>query len=503
MLDGKWVLEGLIGEGGMGSVWQARDLELDRMVAVKMLSPALAQSPEFVARFEREARTMAKLEHPNLIPIYAVARKEGVPFLVMKLLEGRPLDLHTQSKGGLSRDEVLSIARQACSALSFIHSRGLVHRDLKPANLFVGTDGHLTVLDLGLVRPSKADGLTRAGLALGTPGYMAPEQIVDAHDLDQRADLYALGVILFELFTGQHPYRGNSEFELMLAHRNAPVPDASRVVPKVTPAVAQVLARALAKTREERFSSAEELLNALEAAVCSPLAAAPPAPAPRRRAVLIGASVIALSAVAGLGWLALGPSAAGPPLPAPPAPSPIAVVAEPVPTTPAPHSPPVPAKVVPASTAVRVDSALVDAPPPVEPSAPPPRSPEETARGAAPESKRAGASSKRQPVPARREREGKPAAEPAGAERPSSPGSTQANAAGVPSVLIVHVTPWGKIFVDGRELPSANGMDAVTELPSGRHQLRVVHPALGERAESIALPAGETVERKIDLRPRR
>ncbi len=154
----------------MGAVWKARDLALDRPVAVKLLSEHLGASPEFVARFEREARMMAKLEHPNLVPIYAVGRHESAPFIVMKFLEGQTLaGLMRQRDGRLARDEVLAIMRQMCAGLAFIHGKGAIHRDLKPANIFVAPDGHVTILDLGVARTQSGQGMTRTGMLVGTP----------------------------------------------------------------------------------------------------------------------------------------------------------------------------------------------------------------------------------------------------------------------------------------------------------------------------------------------
>ncbi|MBI3183282.1 MAG: serine/threonine protein kinase [Myxococcales bacterium] len=262
VLEGKWAIEERIGKGGMGTVFLATDLTLDRKVAIKMLTSAFSQDPEVIARFEREAKMMAKLDHPNLVPIYAVGRKDGVPFIVMKYLEGANLSDHIRQAGRLEMPEVLGIIRQVCSALSFVHSRGFIHRDIKPANIFVAPDGHVTILDLGVAHDPKSN-VTRSGLLIGTPKYMSPEQVL-GQKLDHRSDLYALGTVLFEMATGAPVFDGESDFSVMRAHTDVPPPDPSTQAGLPKP-VSVVIQKTLAKKPDDRFQSAAELYQALEA----------------------------------------------------------------------------------------------------------------------------------------------------------------------------------------------------------------------------------------------
>lgn len=291
VLEGKWRLERKIGEGGMGTVYLARDLQLDRLVAVKILSSTLASDPDVVARFDREARVTASLEHPHIVPVFAVGRFEGRPFMVMKNLEGDALAGVLRQRTSLPLSELLAVMRQVASALDFIHARGYVHRDVKTANIFVGPDGHATLLDFGILRPSRgADALTRAGVVMGTPQYMSPEQSLGVREVDHRADLYALAVVLFECLTGRLPFEADNELALIQMHAHAPPPELSQLAPWVPPAVGEVVRRALAKRPEDRFASAGELVTALEeasrshgAAVPEPRLGAKTAPSWRRR----------------------------------------------------------------------------------------------------------------------------------------------------------------------------------------------------------------------------
>jgi eukaryotic-like serine/threonine-protein kinase len=265
VLEGKWRLERKLGEGGMGTVYLAHDLQLDRKVAIKILASSLAGDSELVTRFEREARLTASLEHPNIVPVYAVGEMEGRPFIVMKKLEGRTLAAYLRECGALPGDEVLALMRQLCSGLDFIHARGFIHRDIKSGNIFIGPDGLATILDFGILRTSEnAEALTRTGMVMGTPQYMSPEQALGAREIDHRADLYALAVLLFECLTGTLPFEAESELSLIQMQAHAPPPELIDRAPWVPPSVAEVVKRALAKRPEERYASAGELLVALE-----------------------------------------------------------------------------------------------------------------------------------------------------------------------------------------------------------------------------------------------
>lgn len=267
VLLGRYRLEEKIGEGGMGSVYVAHDQDLDRHVAVKVLAANLVTDDEVVERFEREARLNAKLDHPNIAPVYDVGRHEGRPFIVMKLLEGDTLAGLLRAKGGLSSDETLKLMRQLAAGLDYIHGKGFIHRDIKAGNIFVGPTGHATILDFGILRPKSASqGLTRTGMVMGTPHYMAPEQAMGLRDVDHRVDIYALAVVLFECLTGTLPFEADSELRLIQLQAHAPPPDILQRAPWIAKPVAAVMLRALAKRPDDRFNSGAELVKALEAA---------------------------------------------------------------------------------------------------------------------------------------------------------------------------------------------------------------------------------------------
>jgi serine/threonine protein kinase len=267
VLLGRYKLLEKIGEGGMGTVYVAHDQELDRQVAVKLLASNLVNDDEVVERFEREARLTAKLDHPNIVPIYDVGRHEGRPFIVMKVLVGDTLAGLLRSKGGLTSDETQKLLKQVAAGLDYIHRQGFIHRDIKAGNIFVAPDGLATILDFGILRPkSAAQGLTRTGMVMGTPHYMAPEQAMGLKDVDHRVDIYALAVVLFECLTGTLPFEADSELRLIQMQAHSPPPDIIDRAPWIPRPVADVVRRALAKRPEERFDSGADLVKALEEA---------------------------------------------------------------------------------------------------------------------------------------------------------------------------------------------------------------------------------------------
>jgi serine/threonine protein kinase len=268
VLEGKWRLERKLGEGGMGTVFLAHDLLLDRKVAIKLLGVALANDPELVMRFEREARLTAGLEHPNIVPVYAVGRFRGRrPFMVMKALDGVTLHHLVKSKGPLHARDLLHLARQMAAGLDFIHSRGFIHRDIKAANIFVGPDGHATILDFGILRASRgAEAITRTGLVMGTPHYMSPEQAKGIRDLDHRSDLYAFAVLLFECAAGSLPFESDNDLSVIQMQAHGQPPDLCERASWVPRSVGDVISRALSKDPQARYPSAGDLYRAIEAA---------------------------------------------------------------------------------------------------------------------------------------------------------------------------------------------------------------------------------------------
>ncbi|MDX2011052.1 MAG: serine/threonine-protein kinase [Myxococcaceae bacterium] len=275
-VSGKWRIEKKLGVGGMGTVYLATDLSVDRPVALKFLLPALAAETEYRARFEQEARVMAKVDHPNLVTLYGVERDGEVPFLVMKYVTGRTLARLIKDRGFVPLSEALPLIKQLTSALTALHAQGYIHRDFKPGNVIVSDEGHVTVLDFGLIRSRVDNGLTRPGIALGSPFYMSPEQAI-GETVDARSDLYTLAVVLTELLTGKRPFVETDAHAVLLAHLEKLPASATELNPLVPGSVSVVLLTALSKKPADRQASVAELWQQLsDAAATSGTVVGPP-----------------------------------------------------------------------------------------------------------------------------------------------------------------------------------------------------------------------------------
>ena len=270
VLNNAFRLDQLIGQGGMGRVFAATDLKLERRVAVKALHASNLDA-ETVRRFDRETQVMGQLDHPNVVTLYSFGRTRGVPWLAMRYLEGHDLWAALAAHGGrMTPEALLPIVRQILAALAYVHGLGLVHRDLKPSNIHLGKTGKVTLCDFGLARGHQSS-VTRTGVAWGTPEYMAPEQVLGERELDGRADLYALGVVLYRMLAGQPVFEAANDQELLRAHLSTPRPDVSRLVPALSPLVGAALQKALAIHPEDRFQTAAEMLASLEVVFALPL----------------------------------------------------------------------------------------------------------------------------------------------------------------------------------------------------------------------------------------
>jgi serine/threonine protein kinase len=250
-----------LGRGGMAVVYKAFQPSLRRYVALKILPDHFQSDPEFVARFQREARAAAQLGHPNVVTIYDVGEQAGVHYIAMEYLEGGSL-LDRLAKGPLSLEEAQQIVEQVGSALDFAHSRGLIHRDIKPANILFSADNRPKVTDFGIARAGDTSRLTRAGAMLGTPQYMSPEQ-AEGRPVDHRADLYALGVMLYEMLTGRVPFQADTPHAIVYAVIHQPPLPPRQIRPDLSPAVEAVLLKALAKQPNERFQTGADMAAAL------------------------------------------------------------------------------------------------------------------------------------------------------------------------------------------------------------------------------------------------
>lgn len=264
---GQYQIIAQLGHGGMATVYKAYHPRLDRHVAVKVVHQMFIQDESFVARFEREAQIVASLDHPHIVPVYDFNEYHGQPYLVMKFIEGTTLKSVLTNKT-LSLDEILKLMPPIADALDYAHRRGVLHRDIKPSNIMIDGAGVPYLTDFGLARMVKSgESSLSHDLLLGTPNYISPEQAQGKADITARTDQYSLGIVLYELVTGQVPFNADTPFAVVHSHIYVPPPAPSTVNPAIPPAVDAVLMRALAKEPDTRYPTATEMVSAFTAAV--------------------------------------------------------------------------------------------------------------------------------------------------------------------------------------------------------------------------------------------
>ena len=266
---GLYEIQAPLGAGGMGEVYRATDTKLGRDVALKVLPAEMAGDPERLARFRREAKTLAQLDHPNIVTIHSVEESDGIHFLTMQLVEGQPLD-RLIPQGGLPVERIVEIASALGDALAAAHDKGIVHRDLKPANVMVTSDGRVKVLDFGLAKdvrgfdPGNATmtsaNRTEAGMVMGTPAYMSPEQ-TSGRPLDHRTDIFSLGIMLHEMATGRRPFDGTSSAELISAILRDTPPSVTDLRSDLPGDLARIVRRCLEKDPRHRLQTARDVSN--------------------------------------------------------------------------------------------------------------------------------------------------------------------------------------------------------------------------------------------------
>ncbi|MFI5120589.1 MAG: serine/threonine protein kinase [Thermoanaerobaculia bacterium] len=270
----------VLGAGGMGKVYRARDLTLDRLVALKTLARELSADTDYVQRFLKEARAAARLNHPNIVQIYDFGCVDSIYYLAMEFVDGHSLGTYLK-RGHFSESESIQIIRHACRALSVAHADGIVHRDIKPDNLMLTSRGDVKLVDLGIAkRVDEEVSLTQTGQAIGTPHYISPEQIRGQRDIDSRADIYSLGATLYHLLTGHTPYPGSSGPIVMSMHLVEPLPDPRRFEASLTDGVCRVVRKMMAKSREERYPDVYALDLDLYRLQCGEVPQADEQPAP-------------------------------------------------------------------------------------------------------------------------------------------------------------------------------------------------------------------------------
>lgn len=269
IFEGKYQVLEEIGRGGMGVVYRGHDLSLDRLVAIKVLPEQFNTDDEVIARFKREARAMAALDHPNVVPVYAIGQQRMFHYFVMKFLEGSTvaelLERKRKTDDPQFRPErVRRTVMQVCLGLGHAHKRGLIHRDIKPGNIMLSPDGHVTIMDFGIVKEATGgEALTRTGLVFGTPEYMAPEQAQGQTAPSPQTDLYSLGVVAYEMLSGIPPFKGDTPFSVVLKHIKSPPAPLVDELPEISLDLQDVVFRALEKKPDDRWSSAQAMHDAL------------------------------------------------------------------------------------------------------------------------------------------------------------------------------------------------------------------------------------------------
>ena len=263
---GRYRVAGVLGRGAMGVVYLGHDVAIDRQVAIKTIHRRLlsgGDGAEWLERFRREVRAAGRCLHPNIVTVFEYGEEDGAPYIVMEYIQGRELRDYLKDRQPLPLANAVAVIVQVLQALGHAHAHGVVHRDIKPGNIILLSDGQVKVTDFGIARMETVSGMTQVGMTVGTPGYMAPEQFRGA-EADRRADLYATGVVLFELLTGSRPFTGRGASELMYQVLNEPPRKATLLNPRLPPELDDVLAKALTKAPDERFQEAGEFIAALE-----------------------------------------------------------------------------------------------------------------------------------------------------------------------------------------------------------------------------------------------
>jgi serine/threonine protein kinase len=259
---GQYQIVDRLAKGGMATVYIAKQTSMGRDVAIKVLPPILLHDDSFLERFNREAEVLSRLQHPHILPVYDYGEYEGLPYIVMAYMRGGTLADRITNEGPIPPPEVVRIVQQLASALEFAHSKGVIHRDFKPSNVLLDEQGNTYLADFGLVKLSESTLQITGTAILGTPTYMAPEQ-AGPGELTPAADVYALGVAIFQMLTGRVPYDAPTPVGVLMAHATHPVPDIRLMSPHLPHETQQIIMRALAKTVNERFPTPTELANAL------------------------------------------------------------------------------------------------------------------------------------------------------------------------------------------------------------------------------------------------
>jgi serine/threonine-protein kinase len=478
VFDERYEIRSQLGQGGMGMVYRAHDRSLDEEVAIKVLRPDFAQDPKMAERFKSEIKLARKVRHKNVCAIHDYGEDRGLLYISMELVQGTDLKHVLRQRGALPPAEAYDVAIQVAEGLQAVHDAGIIHRDLKTPNIMLDQHGTARLMDFGIAKRQEGGGASTAtGHVLGTPEYMSPEQ-AQGFKVDARTDVYALGVLIFETFTGHVPFRGDTPISTILKHlHEAPPLDAAALPPSLRP----VLRRAMAKDPAQRYASARELAEALREArqpsrrqqpVPTEVLEAPTLPQPRsgpppsaRRSSSLSPWLLAIPLLAvGGGTLALL-TRPGKPASAPP-PTSLAALATPVPAT------------LPPST--------VAAAPVLTPTTTPTTLAPTTTRPA--------------PTPRPRPSPSTPAATPPAITPPATtavPATTTTTLPAEPGLLQVAVRPWAEVRVDGKVI-GTTPLDRISLAP-GAHVVVLRHPGFELLTRPVTIRSGEVLKLVVDL----
>src|SRR3954453_15798772 len=269
LIAGRYRAEKRLGAGGMAEVWCVQDEVLGRRVALKLMGGRFAEDPEYHERFRREAQAAAGMQHPNIVGIYDRSEWDGTPYIAMELVDGKTLKELVTERGPLPPDVAAGLTEQVLQALGYAHRRGIVHRDVKPQNVIIDHDGQAKVAGFGIARAGDTSQMTQTGAIIGSMQYLSPEQ-AEGYPVDRRADLYSVGIVLYELLTGRVPFDGEAPIAIAIKQINEPPVPPGQLRPGLPPALEAVVLRALEKDPARRYQSAEEFIAALEAARRAP-----------------------------------------------------------------------------------------------------------------------------------------------------------------------------------------------------------------------------------------
>ena len=263
LIGDRFRLEEKVGSGGMSSVYRAFDPMLERSVAIKLMHRDISSDPDQLERFRREARAVARLNHPHVVTVIDAGEDEGAPYIVFEYVEGETLKERIRRLGRLSVPEAVAYAIEIGRALESAHQNKLVHRDVKPQNVLIDRDGRAKVTDFGIARSMEAHGLTATGRVLGTTDYVSPEQAL-GHEVAEQSDIYSLGIVLYEMLTGEVPFKADTQVAVAMQHVREPLPDVQRRRPEISAALAAVVERATAKETANRYATVGEMTHDLE-----------------------------------------------------------------------------------------------------------------------------------------------------------------------------------------------------------------------------------------------